>query len=93
MIMNIVCKGYTIHAEKVSGQLSKSEIKGLTLWFSYDEPIAICYPNKAIMTDACFSSTTSRHINHVKNLYDEVDILPYENFQKRVVGLISGNWI
>ena len=93
MIMNIVCKGYTIHAEKVSGQLSKSEIKGLTIWFSYDEPISICYPDKAIMTDADFSATTSRHINHVKNLYNEVDVMSYEDFQNRVVDLLSGNWI
>jgi hypothetical protein len=91
--MNIVCKGYTLHAEKVSGQLSKSEIKGLTLWLSYDEPIAICYPTKVIITDADFSSTTSRHINHVKSLYDDILIMPYEEFQNRVIDLLSGNWL
>jgi len=91
--MRINYKGHAIDTKVVTGQLTKASIKSLDVFFSYDEPIAICYPQKAIINaePAC-SSTTSRHINHVKKLYTEREEFLYIDFHIKMEQLLNGEW-
>jgi len=89
--MNNEYKGHILDAETVSGQLTKSEHKGLTIWFSYAEPIAICNSSLAIMNDVAFSQTTSRHVLHVKRLYSEIRKLSFDEFNIKLTNILDGN--
>lgn len=90
--MRVSYKGHSFITEKVSGNLSKVHFKGLDVWFSYEEPIAICYPKRAIISDADFSSTTSRHVAHVKNLFHDLQIIDWKEFEVKALKLFSGEW-
>jgi len=88
--MNNEYNGHSFIAKDVKGKLSKSEFKGLDIWFSYAEPIAISNGERVIVNSELFSPTTARHISYVKKIHTEIDNLPFNEFNDKLKKILDG---
>ena len=88
--MNNTFKGHTLESIPVSGQLSVSEFKGLKIYFSYAEPIAIASDTYAIINDTPYSATTTNHIRIVKRMFIETRMMNFYDFEERLERILDG---
>lgn len=59
--------------KKIASNLHSVEIKGCTIFYSYETPVAIKTPSGlCFCTDKKYSATTSRHINRLKEIYEDM---------------------
>lgn len=87
--MNNIFKGHSLEAVKVNGQLTRSEFNGLTIWFSYAEPIAISSDDYVIVNNTSYSTTTSRHMLIVKRMFITKREMTNEEFEERLERILN----
>lgn len=87
--MNNEFKGHSLKAEKVIGQLTRSEFNGLTIWFSYAEPIGISSENYLIVNSTSYSRTTSSHVSYIKRLIVSFAEMNFEDFEERLERILN----
>ena len=57
--------------KKIASNLHSVEVKGCTIFYSYETAVAIKTPSGlCFCTDKKYSATTSRHINKLKEMYE-----------------------